>query len=287
MSSYDPPPNDPNQPGAGDQGGAPPPPPPPPPPSGGGYGAPPPPPGGPGQYGAPSGYGAPAPAWSLGDALSYGWAKFQANVGQILLAALVLLLAIGVMVGVGIGIQAALLEPAQINQTTGEIDTGSGFIASIVVSALTGALIFIVASLIGAGFVRGALGVADGRPFQFQELVRTDKLGPVLVATLIIAAASFVGTILCYLPGLVVGFVTSYTLYFLLDQDLPPVEAIKASVLFVKDNLAATLVWYIVGGLVAGAGFILCGVGALVSVPVVLLGTAYTYRKLTGGQIAA
>ena len=101
-----------------------------------------------------------------------------------------------------------------------------------------------------------------------------------------VAAATFVGTILCYLPGLVVGFFTSYSLYFVMDKGLAPIEAIKASVNLVKDNLGTTIVWYIVGGLVAGAGAIACGVGLLVTIPIFLLGTAYTYKHLTGQPVA-
>lgn len=229
-------------------------------------------------------------SWNLGDALSYGWAKFQANAAQIVVAALILVVAMAVVVGIGIGISAVLLSTGGTRiGANGElvIEDGSGFIARQFVNALVSALVLIVALVVGAGIVRGALGITDGRAFSYQELFKTDKIGPVVIASLIIAAATFVGYLLCFLPGIVVAFLTSYTLYFLIDQDLPPVEAIKASVMFVKDNLVDTLVWYLVGGIIAGIGFMLCGIGALVSVPVVIIGTAYTYRTLTGRPVAA
>lgn len=257
------------------------PPPPPPPPPGDGYGAPPPGAPGPGPDGAP---------WQLGDALSFGWAKFQANVGQILLSALVLIVAMGVVGAVGFGLTALLTSESECRfDATGELvcDGGSGFVASLVVSALVSALLLLVALVVGAGLVRASLAVTEGRPFQFSDVVRTDKLGQVVTAAAIIAVLTFVGTLLCYLPGLVVGFATSYTMYFVMDRDLGAVEAIKASVQLVLDNLANAVVWYLVGGLVAAAGFLLCGLGALVTVPVVLLGTAYTYKRFTGQQVAA
>ncbi len=64
-------------------------------------------------------------------------------------------------------------------------------------------------------------------------------------------ALTFVGTLLCSLPGLVVGFATSYTMYFVIDRGLGAVEAIKVSVRLVMDNLANAVVRYVVGGLVA------------------------------------
>ena len=84
-----------------------------------------------------------------------------------------------------------------------------------------------------------------------------------------------------------IAFFTSYSLYFVLDKGLAPVEAIKASVNLVKDNLGSAVIWYIVGGLIAGAGVIACFVGVLVTMPLFLLGSAYTYKRLTGQPVAA
>lgn len=285
MSTNEPPPGNP-----GDQppvqppvdGGAPPPPPPAPP--AGGYGAPPAPPAG--------GYGAPPSAekgWEVGDALSYGWAKFQANMQQILIAAVILIVALGVMFAVGFGIMAALTSNVECNYDNNmnySCDGGTGFIMGMIIYALVIALVFVVAQVIGAGIIRGSLAITEGRAFDYKEILKTDKIGPVLIASLIIAAATFVGIILCYLPGLIVGFATSYTLYFVIDKNMSPVDAIKASVNLVKDNLGPTLIWYIVGGIVASIGLAICLVGGLVSVPVVLIGTAYTYKKLTGQPVA-
>ncbi len=314
MSNYGPPGGIPPEPPTGGDGAPPPPPPPPPP---GGYGAPQPPPGGgygtppPGGYGAPppggyggpppGGYGAPPPGgygappqggsgWDLGATLSWAWAKFQANVGQILIAALALIVALAVMLGLSLVLQNLLLSDASAtyDPNTGvyDYDGGSGFIASLIVSALTAALMLVVAQVVGAGLIRASLDVTDGRPFLTSTVFKLDKIGPVLITSLMIAGLTFVGFLLCYLPGLVVAFFTSYSLHFVLDKGLAPVEALKASVNLVKDNLGPAFIWYLVGGLVAGAGLLACGVGVLVTFPLVLLGSAYTYKHLTGQPVA-
>lgn len=283
MSTNEPPPPD----------QAPPPPPPPPPPSGDGYGGPPPPTGGYGENPpppppAPSYGGGDGSGYSLGNALSYGWAKFQANTAQIILSAVVLVVALVVVAVLGTFVMNALTTDASCSVQNGSLtcDDGTGFFGRLILQSLLSAVLLVVAWIIGAGLVRASLNVTAGRPFLFADVIKTDNLGSVVVASVIIAVATFVGTILCYLPGLVVGFATSYTLFFIIDKNMAPVDAIKASVLFVKDNLAATIVWYIVGGLVAAIGFVICVVGALVSVPVVLLGTAYTYKTLNHEPVA-
>lgn len=260
-----------------------------PPPSGeppaGGYGAPPPP-----SYGAP--YGAPPTdphAWDLGAAFSYGWKKFQENAAQIVIAALALFVAIGVMALVGTVIAAVLTSDREcFFNDSGRVvcEGGPSFLVTLVTTAITICLIIFASLVVGAGIIRGALGITEGRPFQAAEVFKLDNIGPIVVTSLIVSALTFVGFLLLYLPGLVVAFATSYSLYFVIDKGLAPVEAIRASVNLVKDNLGNTLVWYIVGGIVAGAGAIACGVGVLVTYPLVLIGTAYTYRKLTGQPVA-
>ncbi|WP_395693114.1 hypothetical protein [Nocardioides sp.] len=296
MSTNEPPPEEPTA------GGTPPPPPPPPPsygqpaaPTEGGYGggeAPPPPPAPPGGAG---GYPPPPPTpgtqWSLGEALSYGWNKFTANAGQILLAVLVLVLVYAAASALAFGFIALMTSGAScdFNNSTGslECDNGSSFFWRMIVSGVAYGFLFVVGQIVAAGIIRGALGITEGRPFQMSEFFKTDQLGAVVVASLLVGIATGIGYMLCYLPGIVVAFVTSYTLFFVLDQKLAPVDAIKASFEFIKNNLGNTILWYIVGGLVAAAGAIACIVGLVVTVPLVIIGTAYTYKKLSNQPVAA
>ncbi|WP_028643357.1 hypothetical protein [Nocardioides sp. URHA0020] len=288
MSTNVPPPEDPQpegeavppQPPVGEEAAPPPPPPPP-------------------SYGAPAGgYGeAPPPPpglatkkWDLGAALSYGWAKFQDNLGQILLAALVLFVVYAAAVAIAFGFIALLTSSpsCELNDSATNLvcDDGSGFLWRMIVSGLAFGFVFVVAQIVGAGIIRGALGITEGRRFQVSELFKTEGIGAVVLASLLVGVLTGVGYILCYLPGIVVAFLTSYTLFFVIDKGLSPVEAVKASFELIKDNLGDTLIWYIVGGLVAAAGAIACGVGLLVTVPLVIIGTAYTFKKLTDQPVA-
>jgi uncharacterized membrane protein len=107
----------------------------------------------------------------------------------------------------------------------------------------------------------------------------------VVIASLIIAAATFVGTLLCYVPGLIVGFLAQFTLLFIVDKQMKAVDAIKASIKLVTDNLGNTILFYLLALVVLFVGAILCGVGLLVAAPVALIGLAYTYRRLQGEPV--
>jgi hypothetical protein len=257
-----------------------------PPPPGGGYGSPPPPPGGgygapppqPGGYGAPppgGGYGGPPTGpdqWNIGDALSYGWTKFTQNVGQILLAALILLVASLLSFVVAGIIRAAIGD--------------DNFVMSELSSAVGQIVYSIVLFIVHAAIIRGALDITEGRPFEVGNLFGRLNIGNVIVAGLLVSAIVFVGTLLCILPGIVAWFMLLFTPFFVVDKDLPAVEAVKACFAFTRNNLGNMILWFIVGGIVYLVGYCIICVGVLVTAPVVLIGAAFTYKKLTGQPVA-
>ena len=85
-------------------------------------------------------------------------------------------------------------------------------------SFLIGLVSWIVSMIIGAGIVRGALDITEGKVLDPKTLLTPQKLGEVIVASLLIGIATFVGFILLVIPGLLVLFFTSFTLYFLMDR---------------------------------------------------------------------
>jgi uncharacterized membrane protein len=64
------------------------------------------------------------------------------------------------------------------------------------------------------------------------------------------------------------------------------VDALKASFRLCMDNLGPTILWYLLAVVCLLVGAILCLVGLLVAAPVVLVGVAYTFRRLHGEPVA-
>jgi uncharacterized membrane protein len=274
-----------------------PPPPPPPPPSGespygtvggapGGFGG--------GGYGDPpmaGGYGQPTPnAYSPTEAIGYGWKKFTSSPGTLLIPMLVVwVVLVVVTVLVELLIRATLLSThdctKNINGFTVQTQCGPGFATNLLGSALISALIVVVFNIAAAGLYKGAANITDGRPFNLGLLFEGWEKGPVAVAALIIAVATFIGTLLCYIPGLIVGFLTMFTMLFIVDKQLGAVDAIKASFRLVVDNLGSSILFYLLGLVCLVVGSCLCLVGLLVAAPVVLVGLAYTYRRLQGEPV--
>ena len=242
MSTNEPPPEQPVPPPSGGYGEAAPPPPP-----TGGYGEVPPPP----AYGGapPVGGG----AYSVSTAWKYGWEKFVANLGQVLIAILVLF-----------GVQVVFYI------------LGYVFSGSIILQVLLNVASLVVSMIIGAGIVRGALDITEGKALNAATLLTPTKLGEVIVASLLIGVMALVGFILLIIPFFLVLFFTSFTLYFLMDKpELGAIDAIKASFEFTKDNAGNVIVW-----------FLLC-IATIRPTPVIIIGTAYTYKTLTNEPVAA
>jgi len=243
---------------------------------------PPPPPGPPAPGGGAGGY-------SVGNAFAYGWNKFTANLGQILVAVLVLVGALVVLQVIGFAIASAAACDPKLNLQTGEVDDCGGFFSlQFFVQWGFSLVSWIVSMIIGAGIVRFALAITEGRQASASQVLTPHKLGDVVVASLIIGIATFVGFVLCVIPGLLVMFFTSYTLYFLMDrEELGAIDAIKASFDFTKNNAGNVILWFLLSVVAWFVGAILCGVGLIVAIPVVLIGTAYTYKTLNGEPVAA
>jgi len=248
---------------------------------GGGYGAPPPVP----PYGQPS-----PSSYSPTDAISFGWNRFKASPATLLIPMIVAW--VGLIV-IAVIVEFLLVLPLSdthactktVNGITLNTQCGPSFFTRLLASALASTIILLVFQFLAAGLYRGALRVADGQDFGLGQLFEGWDKGQVAIAAILIAVATGIGTLLCYVPGLIVGFLAQFTLLFIVDKQMKAVDAIKASVKLVVDNLGNTILFYLLALVVTIIGACLCGIGLLVAYPVVLVAYAFTYRRLQGQPV--
>lgn len=161
---------------------------------------------------------------------------------------------------------------------------GGSLIGSLTVSILANIVIIVG----GAVIARGALDVASGEPFDFGAAFGKINVANVIIASIIVSVLVAVGLILLVIPGVVAAFLTYFTQYFIVDdQAVSPIEAIGNSVKLVSANVGDSLLLAVLNLLVLVAGAIALGVGLLVAYPVVILASAYAYRKFHGQPVAA
>lgn len=259
--------------------------PPPSPPQSGGY---PPPPGG---YPPAGGYGA-GQQYSVGDAFSWAWNKFSKNAAALIVSTLVYGVILGAVYGIFFGIAFALAPaPVTTYETTDngfsyQSSSGDFGVASWLMLLIGGLVFVVIAAAMSSAYISSLLDIADGRQVTTGDFFKPRNLGNVLVAGVIVGVATYIGFALCVIPGLIVGFLTIFTVYVLLDRNLNPFDAIKASSQIARAHVGDTIIAWFLSSVMVAVGVAVCYVGVIVGGPVGALFMTYSYRRISGGQVA-
>ena len=213
------------------------------------------------------------PGLSIGEALSYGWKGFTANVGPILLIALVV-----VAVNVGLNWIATFTDNAFLS-----------FLLSLVA--------FVVGFFIALGLIRAALTITDGQKPDVGALFQGEGVAQYALAAILLGLAfaliNFFGVItilllpVTFLATLVLGFFVQFFGYAILDENVGAIDGIRRSFDVVKTGFGELLLLWLAAVGINIVGALLCGVGLLVTLPVTAIAWAFAWRRLTGGPIAA
>ncbi|HWU21446.1 MAG TPA: hypothetical protein VN088_07975 [Nocardioides sp.] len=239
----------------------------------------------------PEPYGAPQPsgAWDLGAAFNYAWAKFQANAAQMVLATAVLFVVTLVVGGIGFFVASLAIVSKHYECDPATYDCrftgGTPFFLVMLIYVILGIVVMVIQQIFAAGIARASLGVTEGRPFSAAEVFRFDT--NVILTGILVSVLSGVAAIFCYLPGLALFCMICWAPFFAIDKAMAPMDAIRASFAMVHANFSSAGVWFLIGLVIYFVGEAACGVGLLVAIPVIALGSAYTYRVLQGQPVSA
>ncbi len=157
----------------------------------------------------PPPYGAPPPgsgAPDVGAAVSYGWKKFQQNVGPMLIV---------VLIPVAAQIVLSLIGQVAIN-------------------SLAGALVFqvigiVVSAVAGLGLYRTALMITAGEPADVGKAFQYDRWGEWIVFSFVFGLMVGVGLVLCIIRGLFVLAFFGLAPFYFIDKRMGLGEALSAS----------------------------------------------------------
>ena len=103
-----------------------------------------------------------------------------------------------------------------------------------------------------------------------------------LLAYLLISAFTVIGLILCIIPGIVVGAMYIFAYPLIIEKGLSFWDAMEESRKIIWPNIVWFILFMIVCGLICLLGVLLCGVGALVTTPIMFCATACAYRDWVG-----
>lgn len=202
---------------------------------------------------------------SVGDGLSWAWSKFKDNVPILI---------------VGIGLWTILSNfgiDTRIELNGHEYGYGLGIPFGNHIS-------FIVRLFAGLVITNMSLKVATGRPLDWNDLFAFPNFGASLLAGLLTAIAMAAGLVLCIVPGIVVAFLLSYSVYFTVDKGVDGIEGMKASWRILSSHVGELLPFALTGvGLYLLGGITI--IGWIVTIPLVFLMTAYSYVRIQGYDV--
>lgn len=209
----------------------------------------------------PPPYGSPMPGGSpdVGSALSYGFNKYFANVGQVLLIILVAFVAQAIVSLLRLAVHSFFLS-----------------IIFLIIGIVVGAVVNI-------GIYNAALMITVGVTPSVSTAFTYDRWGDWIVFSIAYGLLVGVSLTLCIIPGLFVLAFFGMAPYFFIDRNMSMGDAFNASREAASRGYAVPVILSVIVG---ALGIIACGIGALVTMPAAYIAVAFLYRSATN-QVAA
>jgi uncharacterized membrane protein len=199
------------------------------------------------------------------ESIRYGWQKFKENKKVAILATVVVLI-LGIISGIG-----DEKGPFGENALTITI----GIIASI---------ILLIARI---GHTKIFLRMTDGEKPELSGLFKEYRLfWKYLGVTILFPLTVFAGLILLIIPGIYWAVRFAFSPLIVVDTGAGPIRAMKESWAITKGKFWRLFWFCIVIILINIAGFLLIGVGLLVTIPISTFASIQVYRKLSQQKAA-
>lgn len=199
--------------------------------------------------------------FSMKDAIAFGWDTMKNNTGFFM----------------GLLIIAVLIE--NIPTTLGNIAKKDFPLLSIIFS-IAG---MIISSMVQMGLIKVSLKFCEGTKGKLDDLLSNFHLVLNFIAGSVLYFLITVGGLILFIvPGIVWGVKYSLFVYFIVDEELGPIEAIKASGRATEDAKMDLFLFGFLIVLMNLAGALLFIIGLFITVPISMVAYAYIYRELSG-----
>ena len=202
---------------------------------------------------------------SVGDGLSWAWSKFKDN-------ALILVVGFGVW---------AILSNLGFDSRVELNGEEYGFSYGIPFWGYVAPVVRLFSAIVAANM---SLKVASGRQLEWNDIFSFPNFGASLLASFLTAVATGVGLILCFIPGIIMAFLLYYSVYFTVDKGMDGIAGMKASWATLSSHVGALFPFAL-----TGVGLYILGaitlIGWLVTVPLVMLLSAYSYVRIQGYDV--
>lgn len=203
-------------------------------------------------------------SFSPKEAIKFGWQIVKKNLVFFVVIELIVLFA---------GQIVSILEPSIREGENG----------GLILLLVNLATMFVQAGL-SLGMVSIMLQAVTKKKLAYENLF--SKFDPVLMLKYLIAGILYiltmiVGLLLFIIPGIIFAVRLSFYPYVLVDKKTGPIEALKRSWEMTNGRVCKLLIYGLISFGVFLLGLLALAIGLLVAIPVISLGQAHIYRKLS------
>jgi uncharacterized membrane protein len=201
-------------------------------------------------------------AFSIKEALSYGWKTFKKRPWYFIVFSLII-----------IGINAIpsifgneKLHPETFNRILSLIGT-------------------ILSMIVTLGSINFVLKIYDNKSAPYSSIFEKWQLVlKFFLASILYVLIIFAGFILLIIPGIIWSIKFQFYPYVMVDRGTGIIESLKFSSKIVDNNKWKIFLFILAQALIFIVGFLLLGIGILVAIPVTMMAETYIYRKLSAGK---
>jgi len=198
-----------------------------------------------------------ADGYGIAAALLFGWKRFRANAGFLLL------------LGLGLGI--IMLVANTLQKTT---------LVSPSLFAITYLITLAINAFISFVFVTAALELHDYETVDFDDLTRAlPRFAQFFIGYILFGIAVVIGYLLLIIPGIYLSIKLFFYMYLVVDKGINGIDALKMSYNMTTGHFKELFLFLLSLFVINLIGLLLLGFGMLVTIPVTSIAAARIYRK--------
>jgi len=154
---------------------------------------------------------------------------------------------------------------------------------TLVFAVVTGCIPLVLNGPLMAGFHIACIRKMMSGKTEVGDLFKAfNRFGPTLLACLVVTVFTFLGSLLCLIPGFVVAAMYMFTYLFIVDKKLDFWPAMQASHELVKKDYFGFTLFFVALILINVCGILACFLGVLVTLPLTFAAITAAYRDLVG-----
>lgn len=168
-------------------------------------------------------------------------------------------------------IASSFILPMLFEKILGNFGIFLGFVAYMILYAL-----------MCIGYVKVCFAMMRGeqKPSYKMLFNQTEKLLNLIIGSILFFLICIGGFILLIVPGIIWSLKYRYYFLFILENNMKPVEALKASALITKGYKGKLLIFSLFQGVIVYVGVFIFLIGIFVAMPVAMIASYIIYQKL-------